>query len=142
MESQSETSQTVSALKLPVLKTGEYDQWSMRMEQYLTFTDYALWEGLQNLKAMRKSIEDLWIIRVHSIYNNNAYLTMCRSYLHAAVESLQAVETLHWENILTVGSSSNSGNHLTNSGNPLAFYSQQSSPKLDTSPSYQVSRIK
>ncbi|GJY09020.1 hypothetical protein Tco_0377205, partial [Tanacetum coccineum] len=29
-------------------------------------------------------------------------------------ESLQAVETLQWENILTVGSSSNSGNHSTN----------------------------
>ncbi|GKA82449.1 putative ribonuclease H-like domain-containing protein, partial [Tanacetum coccineum] len=29
------------------------------------------------------------------------------------------------ENILTVGSSSNSGNHSTNSGDPLAFYSQQ-----------------
>ncbi|GJX89797.1 hypothetical protein Tco_0343123 [Tanacetum coccineum] len=58
------------------------------------------------------------------------------------MESLQAVETLQWENILTVGSSSNSGNHSTNSGNPLALYSQQSSPKLDTSPSYQISRIK
>ncbi|GJQ89937.1 putative ribonuclease H-like domain-containing protein [Tanacetum coccineum] len=44
MESQSETTQTVSALKLPVLKTGDYDLWSMRMEQYLTHTDYALWE--------------------------------------------------------------------------------------------------
>ncbi|GJZ96259.1 hypothetical protein Tco_0668593, partial [Tanacetum coccineum] len=48
MESQSETSQTVSALKLPVLKTGEYDLWSMRMEQYLTFTDNALWEVIVN----------------------------------------------------------------------------------------------
>ncbi|GJZ25659.1 hypothetical protein Tco_0569912 [Tanacetum coccineum] len=46
MESQSETTQTVSALKLPVLKTGEYDLWSMRMEQYLTFTDHALWEWI------------------------------------------------------------------------------------------------
>ncbi|GKC29312.1 hypothetical protein Tco_1036606 [Tanacetum coccineum] len=46
------------------------------------------------------------------------------SDLHAVVESLQAVETLQWENIVTVGSSSNSGNHSTNSGNPLAFYSQ------------------
>nr|GEY63333.1 ribonuclease H-like domain-containing protein [Tanacetum cinerariifolium] len=44
MESQSETSQTVSALKLPVLKTREYDLWSMRMEQYLTFTNHALWD--------------------------------------------------------------------------------------------------
>ncbi|GJT13287.1 putative ribonuclease H-like domain-containing protein [Tanacetum coccineum] len=44
MESQSETTQTVFALKLPVLKIGEYDLWSMRMEQYLTFIDHALWK--------------------------------------------------------------------------------------------------
>ncbi|GJZ79211.1 putative ribonuclease H-like domain-containing protein [Tanacetum coccineum] len=48
MESQSETTQTVSALKLPVLKTREYDLWSMRMEQYLTFTDHALWVVIVN----------------------------------------------------------------------------------------------
>ncbi|GKA65325.1 hypothetical protein Tco_0765032 [Tanacetum coccineum] len=48
MKSQSETSQTVSALKLPVLKTGEYDLWSIGMEQYLTFTDHALWEVIVN----------------------------------------------------------------------------------------------
>nr|GEW05216.1 hypothetical protein [Tanacetum cinerariifolium] len=48
MESQSETTQTVSALKLPVIKTGEYDLWSMRMEQYLTFTDHAVWEVIVN----------------------------------------------------------------------------------------------
>ncbi|GKA84584.1 hypothetical protein Tco_0806179 [Tanacetum coccineum] len=48
MESQSETTQTVSALKLPVLKTGDYDLWSMRMKQYLTHTDYALWEVTMN----------------------------------------------------------------------------------------------
>ncbi|GKC83231.1 hypothetical protein Tco_1138948 [Tanacetum coccineum] len=48
MESQSETSQTVSALKLPVLKTEEYDLWSMRVEQYLMFTDHALWEVIVN----------------------------------------------------------------------------------------------
>ncbi|GJT70932.1 hypothetical protein Tco_1030218 [Tanacetum coccineum] len=54
------------------------------------------------------------------------------SYLHAAVESLQLVETLQWENILTVGSSSNSGNYSTNSGNPLAFYSQQTPQKGPT----------
>ncbi|GJX02929.1 hypothetical protein Tco_0188845 [Tanacetum coccineum] len=38
----------VSALKLPVLKTGDYDLWSMRMKQYLTHTDYALWEVIVN----------------------------------------------------------------------------------------------
>ncbi|GKG62934.1 hypothetical protein Tco_0636665, partial [Tanacetum coccineum] len=44
MESQSETTQTVSALKLPI----DYDLWSMRMKQYLTHTDYALWEVIVN----------------------------------------------------------------------------------------------
>ncbi|GJU80608.1 putative ribonuclease H-like domain-containing protein [Tanacetum coccineum] len=48
MESQSETSQTMSILKLPMLKTGDYDLWRMRMEQYLTHTDYALWEVIMN----------------------------------------------------------------------------------------------
>nr|GEU53641.1 hypothetical protein [Tanacetum cinerariifolium] len=48
MESQSETTQTVSALKLLVLKNGEYDLWSMRMEQYLTFIDHAFWEVIVN----------------------------------------------------------------------------------------------
>nr|GEY46823.1 hypothetical protein [Tanacetum cinerariifolium] len=48
MESQSETTQTVSTLKLLVLKTREYDLWSMRMEQYITFTDHALWEVIVN----------------------------------------------------------------------------------------------
>ncbi|GKA15346.1 ribonuclease H-like domain-containing protein [Tanacetum coccineum] len=48
MESQSETTQMVSALKLSLIKTEEYDLWSMRMEQYLTFTDHALWEVIVN----------------------------------------------------------------------------------------------
>ncbi|GJQ99624.1 gypsy type transposase [Tanacetum coccineum] len=48
-----------------------------------------------------------------------------RKSMEDLLENLQAVETLQWENILTVGSSSNSGNHSTNSGNPLAFYFQQ-----------------
>nr|GEV76744.1 hypothetical protein [Tanacetum cinerariifolium] len=35
-----------------VLKTEEYDLWSMRMEQYLTFTDYALWEVIVNVDSV------------------------------------------------------------------------------------------
>ncbi|GJR18343.1 ribonuclease H-like domain-containing protein [Tanacetum coccineum] len=33
---------------LHVLKTGDYDLWCMRMEQYLTHTDYTLWEVIVN----------------------------------------------------------------------------------------------
>nr|GEW27464.1 hypothetical protein [Tanacetum cinerariifolium] len=38
----------VSILKLPILKTKEYDLWSMRMEQYLTFTNHVLWKVIVN----------------------------------------------------------------------------------------------
>nr|GEU63817.1 retrotransposon protein, putative, Ty1-copia subclass [Tanacetum cinerariifolium] len=48
MESQSETTQTMSALKLPVLKTREYNLWSMKREKYLTFTNHALWKVIVN----------------------------------------------------------------------------------------------
>ncbi|GJT46998.1 putative ribonuclease H-like domain-containing protein, partial [Tanacetum coccineum] len=43
-----EIASLITELKLPVLKTAEYDLWSMRMEQYLTFTDHALWEVIVN----------------------------------------------------------------------------------------------
>ncbi|GKA31242.1 hypothetical protein Tco_0717547 [Tanacetum coccineum] len=36
------------ALNLHISKSGDYDLWSMRMEQYLTHTDYALWEVIMD----------------------------------------------------------------------------------------------
>nr|GEX56898.1 hypothetical protein [Tanacetum cinerariifolium] len=51
MESQSKTIQTISILKLPMLKTGDYDLCSMRIERYLTYTDYAIWEVIVNDNA-------------------------------------------------------------------------------------------
>nr|GEW65821.1 hypothetical protein [Tanacetum cinerariifolium] len=48
MEAQPEITQNISSLKLPMLKTGDYNLRSMRMEQYLTHTDYALWEVIIN----------------------------------------------------------------------------------------------
>ncbi|GJV72345.1 hypothetical protein Tco_1492340 [Tanacetum coccineum] len=38
---------TLSAIKLPVLKKGEYDIWAMKMEHYLGHTDYPIWEVIQ-----------------------------------------------------------------------------------------------
>nr|GFB84772.1 ribonuclease H-like domain-containing protein [Tanacetum cinerariifolium] len=40
--------QMVYSVKLPNLKKGEYTLWSMRMEQYLTNTDYGLWQVIMN----------------------------------------------------------------------------------------------
>ncbi|GKC59622.1 hypothetical protein Tco_1087220 [Tanacetum coccineum] len=43
-----ESPHVASSVKLPILKKGEYTIWSMRMEQYLTNTDYALWQVIVN----------------------------------------------------------------------------------------------
>ncbi|GJR70936.1 ribonuclease H-like domain-containing protein [Tanacetum coccineum] len=37
----------MSAIKLPILKKGEYDIWAMKMEHFLSHTDYPLWEVIQ-----------------------------------------------------------------------------------------------
>ncbi|GJU97758.1 ribonuclease H-like domain-containing protein [Tanacetum coccineum] len=43
-----ESPQMISTIKLPMLKKGEYTLWSMRMEKYLTNTDYDLWQVIMN----------------------------------------------------------------------------------------------
>ncbi|GKB63938.1 hypothetical protein Tco_0920124 [Tanacetum coccineum] len=43
----------VAALKVPMLKPGEYELWRMRMEQYLQMIDYSLWEVIKNGNAPR-----------------------------------------------------------------------------------------
>ncbi|GJU54781.1 hypothetical protein Tco_1228495 [Tanacetum coccineum] len=37
----------MSTIKLPILKKGEYDIWAMKMEHYLSHTDYPIWEIIQ-----------------------------------------------------------------------------------------------
>ncbi|GKB92607.1 ribonuclease H-like domain-containing protein [Tanacetum coccineum] len=43
-----QTPHTVSTIKLPILKKGEYDIWAMKLEHYLAHTDYPIWEVIQN----------------------------------------------------------------------------------------------
>ncbi|GJR23469.1 hypothetical protein Tco_0971996 [Tanacetum coccineum] len=38
---------TVSTIKLPILKKGEYDIWAMKMDHYLAHIDYPIWEVIQ-----------------------------------------------------------------------------------------------
>ncbi|GKC20398.1 hypothetical protein Tco_1022548 [Tanacetum coccineum] len=42
-----QTPHTVSTIKLPILKNGEYDIWAMKIEHYLAHTDYPIWEVIQ-----------------------------------------------------------------------------------------------
>ncbi|GJY44879.1 ribonuclease H-like domain-containing protein [Tanacetum coccineum] len=56
---------TMSTIKLPILKKGEYDVWAMKMEHYLAHTDYPLWEVIQNGNGpMKVSTDTQGIMKV------------------------------------------------------------------------------
>ncbi|GJX95024.1 ribonuclease H-like domain-containing protein [Tanacetum coccineum] len=48
-----QASHTVSTIKLPILKKGEYDIWAMKMEHYLAHTDYPIWEVIQRGNGLK-----------------------------------------------------------------------------------------
>ncbi|GJT09102.1 hypothetical protein Tco_0843564 [Tanacetum coccineum] len=35
-------------MKIPIIRKGEYDIWSMRMRQYICHTDHNLWDVIVN----------------------------------------------------------------------------------------------
>ncbi|GJV78649.1 ribonuclease H-like domain-containing protein [Tanacetum coccineum] len=39
---------TITAMKIPIIKKGEYDIWSIRMRQYICHTDHNLWDVIVN----------------------------------------------------------------------------------------------
>ncbi|GJR95029.1 hypothetical protein Tco_0267203 [Tanacetum coccineum] len=43
-----QTPHTVSTIKLPILKKVEFDIWAMKMEHSLAYSDYPIWEVIQN----------------------------------------------------------------------------------------------
>ncbi|GKB61762.1 hypothetical protein Tco_0917948 [Tanacetum coccineum] len=51
-----QTPHTVSTIKLPILKKGEYDIWAMKLEHYLAHTDYPIWE-MTDAKEMWNAIK-------------------------------------------------------------------------------------
>ncbi|GKD43648.1 hypothetical protein Tco_1268293 [Tanacetum coccineum] len=39
---------TITAMKIPIIRKGEYDIWSMRIRQYICHTDHNLWDVIVN----------------------------------------------------------------------------------------------
>ena len=39
---------SVTALRIPIIKKGEYDLWCMKIRQYIAITDHALWDIIIN----------------------------------------------------------------------------------------------
>ncbi|GKC88121.1 hypothetical protein Tco_1148770 [Tanacetum coccineum] len=53
-----ESPQMISTVKLRILKKGKYTLWSIRMEQYLTNTDYGLWQVIMNCDEPIQTTKD------------------------------------------------------------------------------------
>ncbi|GJS79625.1 hypothetical protein Tco_0729506 [Tanacetum coccineum] len=118
MESQSETSQTMYALKLPVLKTKEYDLWSMRMEQYLTFTNHALSEVIVNgdsaslvasASAGAEAIPDEHLLKFHACKDAMSLWEAIKNRFGGNKESKKMQETILKQNYENFVASSQEG---------------------------------
>ncbi|GKC67947.1 hypothetical protein Tco_1100545 [Tanacetum coccineum] len=57
MKNGSETAQTNTTAKLPLLKQGEYDMWKLRIEQYFQVQDYALWDVTENGNSFKPTTQ-------------------------------------------------------------------------------------
>ncbi|GJU50930.1 putative ribonuclease H-like domain-containing protein [Tanacetum coccineum] len=75
-----ETPQMISIVKLTMLKKGEYTIWSMRMEQYLTNTDYGLWQVIMNG-------DEPYQLRFHTIKDSKSLWAAIKSRFGGNVES-------------------------------------------------------
>ncbi|GJX36273.1 putative ribonuclease H-like domain-containing protein [Tanacetum coccineum] len=82
-----ESPQMVSTIKLPILKKGEYTLWSMRMEQYLTNTDYSLWQVILNGDGPIQVTNDEKGLRFYAIKDAKTLLAAIKSRFGGNVES-------------------------------------------------------
>ncbi|GJS63205.1 hypothetical protein Tco_0677769 [Tanacetum coccineum] len=95
-----ESPQMVSTVKLPMLKKGEYTLWSIRMEQYLTNTDYSLWQVILNsdgpiqVTTDEKGIETEYQLRFHGIKDAKSLWTAIKSRFGGNVESKKMQKTV------------------------------------------------
>nr|GEY54692.1 ribonuclease H-like domain-containing protein [Tanacetum cinerariifolium] len=67
----------VSSIKLPILKKGEYDIWAMKMEHYLSHTDYPIAKGIKTAEEemlgtmetkLATMVEDLHIRMIQKLW--------------------------------------------------------------------------
>ncbi|GJY28357.1 hypothetical protein Tco_0404124 [Tanacetum coccineum] len=86
-----ESPKMMSTVKLPILKKGEYTLWSMRMEQYLTNTDYSLSKAKSILLL---AIPDEYQLRFHGIKDAKSPWAAIKSRFGGNVESKKMQKTI------------------------------------------------
>ncbi|GJS01243.1 hypothetical protein Tco_0317751 [Tanacetum coccineum] len=96
-----ESPQMVSTVKLPILKKGEYTLWSMRMEQYLTNTDYSLWQVILNGDGPIQVTTDekKYQLRFHGIKDAKSLWAAIKSRFGGNVESKKMQKTIDHDDL-------------------------------------------
>ena len=52
MENMSNSTEGVLVSKVPMLKQNEFEMWKIRIKQYILFTDYSMWDIIENGPAL------------------------------------------------------------------------------------------
>ncbi|GJU68882.1 ribonuclease H-like domain-containing protein [Tanacetum coccineum] len=89
-----ESPQMISTVKLPMLKKGEYTLWSMRMEQYLTNTDYGLQNKTKAKSILLLAIPDEYQLRFHTIKDAKSLWAAIKKGLDKAYDRFQKLISL------------------------------------------------
>ncbi|GJT02523.1 hypothetical protein Tco_0823692 [Tanacetum coccineum] len=79
---------TITAMKIPIIKKGEYDLWSMKMRQYICHTDHNLWDiivygDLQEEERVKSilpiAIPDEYLLKFHNVPNAKSLWAVIKS---------------------------------------------------------------
>ncbi|GJX48895.1 hypothetical protein Tco_0275740 [Tanacetum coccineum] len=86
-------------MKIPIIRKGECDIWSMRMRQYICHTDHNLWDTAKQLAARRNqervksilllAIPDEYLLKFHNVADAKSLWEAIKSSLDKAYDRFQ-----------------------------------------------------
>ncbi|GJV65958.1 putative ribonuclease H-like domain-containing protein [Tanacetum coccineum] len=142
-----QTPHTMSTIKLPILKKGEYDIWAMKMEHYLAHTDYPIWEVIQKgngpmspLKMQIRSSLGLYLLPGPKVFESDVKGSTASSSSTQNVAFVSSESTSSTNDVSTAYGASSSSGHNSQRENSSSytddlmysfFANQSSGPQLD-----------
>nr|GEU47304.1 hypothetical protein [Tanacetum cinerariifolium] len=95
-----QASYTLSTIKLPILKKGEYDIWAMKIEHYLGHKDYPIWEAIQKGNGpVHVSIDTHGQIRVLPPKTTKEILARERKKISLIMKTKPRVDNLSFDDL-------------------------------------------
>ncbi|GKE22160.1 hypothetical protein Tco_1433672, partial [Tanacetum coccineum] len=70
---------SVTTLRIPTIKKGEYDLWSMKMRQYIAITDHILWDIITNGDQTTTNLASSHLLSFHDVVNAKSLWTAIKA---------------------------------------------------------------